>query len=227
MSSRFPNPTLSSLASSSSSSSMDVDDLTELSVSPRELKRNTGSSPHLIDHTRYAVQFGVLGSARGILHSVFRKQFEKRAEGEGKGNREPFHPYAPEKDAKEIGDKKQEQDVNSTSFLATSKSDEQDTDAASEEFQWDLYNSSYVHDTENSFAMLSWSSAPIRDPSVLSDRNFLPDGTWRIRDNGEVEVDTRVLFFTFGAWYVSTFDILPFMIFPPLCHGKRLWKANG
>lgn len=215
MSSRFPNPTLDDL-SESSHPDLDLDDITELDVSPRELKRNAALVPahHSIEHTRYAVQTGVLGSAKAILHAVFQRQFEKKNKVDPKTSshqvvvdREPFHPYAPEKDV-EARRKQQEERENNNKlqFPALSSqrqtllgSQANDASTSSSEFQWDLYSASYVHDADNTIAVVSWSAEPLRDPTLFSESDFNSDGTRRPR-NDEENVDCRVLFFVFGAW---------------------------
>jgi hypothetical protein len=116
---------------------------------------------------------------RGVLHTVFRKQFI--ASHDPPASREPFFPHRP----------RTQEDIR----RETEDEERRKNWKPKYEFQWDLHPCSYVRDADQTIGMFSWSSEPVLDPSVPI---VFEDGVEvNARDKN---IDCRVLFFVFGAW---------------------------
>lgn len=161
MSSRFPDPPLSTLP----------EEVADINMDPVLLRKVVPATKPVIEHTKTGLTLGVLGAATTIMTTVLRKQLLKKPVVD----RTPFHPYAP-----------------STATGQPAGGSRGVRRPVTDEFEWGLYDSSFMRDDDQSIGMLSWSSGRVRDPHVLTEDDVpVPK-----------EVDARVLFFVFGAWYV-------------------------
>lgn len=186
VSTQLPNPPLTSLP----------DEASEIDVPPQTLRKSFLDCEYPIEATVSAVKQGVLGAAQAILHTVFRDQFLKKENP----SRESIYPYRQPQDGNTEGTVRAAKAGTSVAVPPISSGSSQTSNPADyletlSDFQWAIHRSSFIQDARNSVGMLSWSPARIPDPNVYEEADFLPGATKRT-------VECRVLFFTFGAWYV-------------------------
>ena len=157
------------------------DEAAELNEPPTGLRQRLRSITP-VEHTRVGVEC-VLTAARAILTTIFRTAFLRQTyKGIALANCEPFSIAA----LPPVPAEGEEAPLSVQDGEVARDEGENEEDASSSEFQWDLHSADFGDPTQK-MAVMSWSSGPVTSSNLET------------ADADHQDVDCRVLFFTLGA----------------------------